>query len=493
MLTKPGLSPQHAEWLENVRKIPSDLASVAGLVSKGQNVAFEYRRGGALKYTKVRMERTEDGKTKKTFFAEPSGVPPMLWNVDCLDETPANTPIIITEGEFDALAFLAAGMNAVSVPNGANLREPGSGDIDPENDQAFAYLWDEGSLDSRLDKFEKIILATDNDQPGKVLRGELAIRLGRDRCWYLAYPKDCKDANEVLAKYGEEALVDLVADAKPLVPSRLCSYGDIQDLNDEVVYQTGWPDLNPHMMLSPATLTIITGPPNHGKSTWALGLVANLAYDHGLKGAVLQFEDQPSRNRDDLIRYYQSRKGGVQDMNSVPRAEALSWVNRMFKTISPFEDANDVSFNLDWLISVIREAATRHGCKWIVVDPWNEVEHVFGKNMREDQYITHALLTLKKAARRYQVMLFIVAHPNNSGMKKESVEEMNLSDVSGGAPWRAKADLGVVVYMPNKDKSARHIKVDKSKNWNKWGRPGTVTMSFRTAWGLWMFEGKGAT
>ena len=127
-----------------------------------------------------------------------------------------------------------------------------------------------------------------------------------------------------------------------------------------------------------------------------------------------------------------------------------------------------------------------------MIDPWNEVEHVFGRGMREDQYITHALMTLKKAARRYQLMLFIVAHPTNVGMKKETVEEITLSDVNGGGVWRAKADIGVVVFMPDKNSARRHIKVDKTKDWVVMGRPDTVTMTYKAGWGLWQFDGKGA-
>lgn len=395
-------------------------------------------------------------------------------------------------GNCDALSFIEAGMDAVSVPNGAILREPGKGEIVIEEDDAFRYLWDGNKLLPELDRFEKIILATDNDEPGRILRGELAVRLGRDRCWVVSYPEGCKDANDVLVRHGVDALSDLVAEAKPLVPSRLVSYGDIPEIDTAPTYVTGWgKDMDEHMRLRPGTLTIVTGPPNHGKSTWALGLGANLAYDHGLKGAILQFEDAPARNRADLVRYYVTRKARDRYDRSFPEAQAQAWVDQMFKTISPFEDTSDVSFNLEWLLSVIREAVVRHGCKWLIIDPWNEVEHVFAKTMREDQYITHALMTLKKAARRYQIMLFIVAHPNNFGMKKENVEEMSLSDVNGGGVWRAKADLGVIVYMPDKDRSTRHIKIDKSKDWSRMGRPGTVSMAFRQAAGLWELEGKG--
>ena len=103
-----------------------------GVVSKGENLAFEYRRNGVLSFLKVRREIVENGETAKTFWIEPKGAALCLWNEDCLRE-PSDAPLIITEGEFDALSFLAAGAtHVVSVPNGATLDKAGEGDIDPE-------------------------------------------------------------------------------------------------------------------------------------------------------------------------------------------------------------------------------------------------------------------------------------------------------------------------------------------------------------------------
>ena len=70
----------------------------------------------------------EDGKSTKTFWIEPKGAALCLWNEDCLSE-PSEAPLIITEGELDALSFLASGAtHVVSVPNGAALEKPGEGD-----------------------------------------------------------------------------------------------------------------------------------------------------------------------------------------------------------------------------------------------------------------------------------------------------------------------------------------------------------------------------
>ena len=178
MLAKLQLSIEHAKWLEAVRKIPCEMAAEMGVVSRGENLAFEYRQNGISSFLKVRREMLEADQVTKTFWIEPKGSALCFWNEDCLSARSASETLVITEGEFDALSFLASGATSVvSVPNGS-AGKPGEGDIVPSEDRQFAYLWQDGKLKSALARFRKIILATDDDTPGRILRDELAVRLG---------------------------------------------------------------------------------------------------------------------------------------------------------------------------------------------------------------------------------------------------------------------------------------------------------------------------
>lgn len=476
MLARLQLSLEHARWLEAVRKIPCEIAAEMGVVSKGENIAFEFRQNGVASFLKVRREIAQDGATTKTFYIEPKGSALCLWNEDCLRE-PSSAPLIITEGEFDGLSFLTAGAtHVVSVPNGSPLDKPGEGNIKPDEDSAFRYLWDGNKLRAGLQHFSKIILATDDDHKGRVLRDELAIRLGRSRCWYVTYPNGCKDANEVLVAHGPDVLQDILANAKPIVPNRLVVFSEIPQRADAQRYSVGWSDFDHHFMVVPPQLIVVTGRPNAGKSQWTLAVVANLARLHGLKGAILQFEDNPERNRRDLLRYAKAWKD--QERNNV-QEEPSAWVDRMFRTISPNEDVDDANdFDLSWLKTAIEEAATRHECKWVVIDPWNEVEHLWGRQDTEATYLNRALRQLKRFTRRYQITLFIVAHPTKEGGKSKSIEDADLYDINGGAVWNNKADLGVIVWADNTGTTDRLVKVAKSKDFIRMGRPGIVRMRF---------------
>jgi twinkle protein len=496
---KLELSEEHARWLEAERKIPCELAAEMGIVSQGKDLAFEYRRKGQLLWRQLRIEQMIEGRRTKTFrcFApdgrtlKEAGIDLSFWHEgDLSDESLPEAPRIITEGQFDAASFkLAGATHVVSVPNGA-VDRMGEGTIRAAEDRQFAYLWEERldgtwRLKGSLETAKKIILATDDDKAGRVLREELAVRLGRDRCWYVTYPQGCKDANDVLQKFGEERgveiLMDMIAEARPMVPSRLVKFSEIPIVKREVVV-SGWPELNPHLRITRPELMVITGPPGDGKTQFATALGCNLAHYHKWPGAIIQFEDDVERNREDLIRYWCSKQGIALSIDRRPteaeKAQACQWIDRMFRTISPNEALDDVAVNLEWLRSNIAEAATRHGARWVVIDPWNEIEHVFAKGQTEAQYLNDAIRGLKRLGRRYQIMIIIVTHPHAAGGQTADIADWSLYAISGGAVWNNKADHGVIILRPDKDDPVSFVKVSKSKRHAIMGRPGTVRMRF---------------
>jgi twinkle protein len=492
------LSEGHARWLETERKIPCELAAEMGIVSQEGNLVFEYRRKGGLLWRQIRIEQLIEGKRTKTFRTyapdgrtlKEAGIELSFWNEDDLsDESLPDAPRIITEGQFDAVSWkLAGATHVVSVPNGA-VDRMGEGEINAWEDRQFVYLWEEidgvWRLRGSLATAKRIILATDDDKAGRVLREELAIRLGRDRCWYVTYPQGCKDANDVLQKFGDqrgvEILMNMIAEARPLVPSRLVKFSEIPIIKREAVI-SGWPELNPHLRIVRPELMVITGPPGDGKTQLATALGCNLAYHHNWPGAILQFEDDVERNREDLIRYWCGKHGITLSIDRRPteaeKAQAGQWIDRMFRTISPNENIDDVAIDLEWLRSNIREAATRHGSRWVLIDPWNEIEHAFAKGQTEAQYLNDAIRGLKRLARRYQILIMIVAHPHAAGGQTTDIADWSLYNIAGGAVWNNKADHGIVVLRTDKDDPVSFVKVCKSKRHSIMGRPGVVRMRF---------------
>ena len=61
----------------------------------------------------------------------------------------------------------------------------------------------------------------------------------------------------------------------------------------------------------------------------------------GLRGAILQFEDNPHRNRADLLAY---ARGVARQPSHGIDCEPAAWVDRMFHTIAPTISVEDEDY-----------------------------------------------------------------------------------------------------------------------------------------------------
>lgn len=484
--THSSLSEPHAKALHARRKISRATAERLGIVSQGDAIGFQYRHSGALLFTKLRAP-------PKRFWIEPAGVALSLWNLDCcrdLDSTGGT--LIITEGEFDAASCVEVGFPCVvSVPNGASVRSD-DGDVVPSTDAQFAYLWNAAKtgLIPELHAATKIIIATDGDAPGRALAAELALRLGADRCYLTQYPEGCKDANDVLIKYDAETLRQTIETSIALVPSKLARYSEIPLSHAPNAHLTGWRALDAHIKLTFPELMIVTGKPGSGKSRWTLALVCQMARLHGVKATYVSLEDSSGRLQRHAMQYAKSW-AGAEAVSShgeihipIKRGSEIRWLDEHLFFVIP-SVAEDDTRDLEWLKQIIWEASCRHGCRIIVLDPWNELEHLWDKRgATVDEYINAALRDLKRIMRRYGITIIIVAHPDKSAGRNEGIDDMTLYSISGGAAWKNKADGGIVVGR-DEETTRTIIKVDKRKDWDVMGCPGQAELDFDPVSGIY--------
>lgn len=182
-----------------------------------------------------------------------------------LNDIEGSVYAIFVEGECDKLALAEAGeLRVVSVPDGAPAANA------KPSAKKFEYL---ENCQSYLDPLTQIVLAVDNDEPGKALERELLRRLGPERCWLVEWPEGIKDANQMLLEHGAEALREAIARARPTPIEHVLR---VQDLATALVdyyhngrqrgLSTGWPALDQFFTISPGQFTSITGIPSHGKA-----------------------------------------------------------------------------------------------------------------------------------------------------------------------------------------------------------------------------------
>jgi twinkle protein len=363
-----------------------------------------------------------------------------------LDDIEEGKPVIWVEGEADKLSFAVAGYSScISVPNGAP--SPTARNYERE----FSYL--EGA-DDYLKKARCHILAVDSDAPGKLLEQELIRRLGPENCYTVIFPEDCKDANEVLMKYGPDRLGQIVKDARP-VPVEGIS--EVADAWQKVcfLYENGmpggafpgWENLYPFYQPKTGQWTVITGIPSHGKSQWLDNLTVQLAEGEGWQIGVFSPENYPlERHIANLISIYtgqsfgQTQYGPRMDLPTL--AEAGQWLQDHFTFILPEENPT-----LDDLLAKARVLIYRRGIKGLVIDPWNEIDHQSTAGESETQYISKALTKIRRFARLHDIHIWLVAHPAKLQKNKDGDYPVPTPyDISGSAHWRNKADFAITIY-----------------------------------------------
>jgi len=441
------------------RGLDAATADEMGCTFQNGSFRFEYRSQDAISFTKV---RTQD----KRFWIEPAGAPLHLWQIDNLRGLGSRPrlPLVLTEGEFDSVSVKQAcgDVFVASVPNGANGHKS-EGAIYPGKDTGFQYLWaSNGKLIPEVDQFDKIILATDADEKGYLLRDELAIRIGKTQCWFIEYPDGCKDANDVLRDYGAETLAKIIAKAKPIRPGYLVSPCDLPPRLPMVAHSTGMPFLDKHIKIVRPELMVITGQPTHGKTQFMRALTFHLAESHGWRIAYLTPEDQTHWLKRDMERFAQ-RCGAKY-------ADDTDWINRAYKISNPPEDE---PITIEMVEAEMESAALHFDCQVFVADPWNEIWHDYGR-LTTDQYIEQMLRRFKQRARRFNMLLIIVAHPT----KLSADQQATLYSISGSSNWRNKCDHGIIVIRPFLDSPDVQLVTEKTKDQETMGMPGTRCLRF---------------
>ena len=366
--------------------------------------------------------------------------------------------LIITEGEIDALSCCEAGFNyVVSIPDGA----PSA------NSKSFRTKFDFiRSAEKLLGQFQKIILAVDNDEPGKRAEQELSRRIGAEKCYRVGYPDGCKDLNDVLKSQGADAVRAVIKSARPYPVSGIIEPLDLKgrmgELYDRGIVRgasTGWKVVDELYTVKPCEMTIVTGIPGSGKSNWLDNLMINLSLLHGWPHAVFSPENWPvERHLQTLLEKLCDKPfanpvkewgpNGTKTIERMPKQMAMAGLNELndyFHFIVPDEELMTV----DTILEKARIAIFRYGVKGIVIDPWNEVEHQF-QGLREDQYISLQLTKIRQFARKNGVHIWVVAHPRN--LRKDdngAYKPPTMYEISGGAHWRNKADNGICVHRPD--------------------------------------------
>ena len=358
---------------------------------------------------------------------------------------------IITEGEMDVLALHEAGIkNVISVPNGATL-----------TNNNLDYL--DNCIDYFEDK-ERIILALDKDEPGQMLQQEFVRRLGAETCFLVDFD-DCKDANEYLLKYGTKKLNDCILKARPYPLENVTTFKDIESEVTDFVrhgfkpgFQVGLHNFDNIFSTYTGQFITVTGIPSSGKSDFVDQMVVGYNQKYGWKAAFASPENQPTYlHAHKLMRKVWGDMPNVNDIGGSKWTQVAEHVNDNFFFIDMDK------YDLDSVLRKGAELVKRKGIKCLVIDPYNKVRDINATSDDVNRYTMDYLMKIETFAKKYDALVFIVAHPTKMLKDRDGkIEEPTMYNIKGGGEWYDASYHGLLVHRDYEAKTTK-VKVLKVK------------------------------
>ena len=424
---------------------------------KEGNIVFPFYRDGVLTYVKYRKPKNHKKEDKDPKEWQMKNTEPILFGMDMVSY---NKPLVICEGEIDALSLYEAGVtNVVSVPSGCN-------NMDWVNN---CYDW--------VDQFNQIILFGDSDEPGMEMVSTLMKRLGEDRCMI---PKDypeaifngkdlnriCKDANEILCCYGPEGLKSIVDRCEPAPIKGVLDLSTVRYVDPTTIprIMTRIPALD-NMIggFGEAGVTVISGSRGEGKSTISSGFLLQ-AIQQG--NSVCAYSGELSQNKflewimlaateNNYVSYKTDPRSG-KHICVVPnevQERIRDWMAGKFYLFD-----NGFTFEEDEQSSVMRVfemCARRYGCQLFLID---NLMSLLTTSDEENKAQAKFMAKVKAFASKYKVHVLVVCHPR----KRQPGKEFTSDDVSGSSALTNLADNVFAIEKPN-------IRVTKNRDFGETG------------------------
>jgi replicative DNA helicase len=246
-------------------------------------------------------------------------------------------------------------------------------------------------------------------------------------------------------------------------------------------FRSGWENLDRQFTLPRGMLTIMTGLPGSGKSTFLDVLLSRYCETDGRVVFFSPEQGPPGRH---LVSLVHTRVGHDPVMSS--RRDEIEdarqwWLDR----VSWIQDHRD---NTTSAVMAIARSRAAKGANILVIDPYNNLAPD-GRFDRQDLYIQDLLRKVKRFARDTNMAVVIVAHPRSVPLVSgtDSVYKIpHAGDISGGQEWWNHADLILTVYRnqsgenPDMYGDRNHVKVivQKVRDAGRVGNIGQVMFAF---------------
>lgn len=380
-----------------------------------------------VKYRKTNFDKTKDQNKE---WCE-KGCKPILFGMfQC---NLAVDTLVLTEGQIDSLSVREAGVNnAVSVPTGKN------------GFTWIPYCWD------WLQHFKTLIVFGDNENGRITLLEEMSRRFrGTVKAVRQQDYKGCKDANELLQKFGKDAVRSAVENAEVIPIRQVKELSDVKNVDLFLLPKiaTGIESLDRVLSggIYLGQTVILTGKRGEGKSTLGSQMLVNamnvgkkvFAYSGELPDYFFKnWIDRQIAGRANIVDRAQPG-GGVSYY--IPKEKNIRITEWYRGKAYLFDNKAAEDDELEDLLQTIEKAIQQYGIELALLD---NLMTALDVGIDADLYRAQGKFVdkLVKMAKRQNVAIILVVHPRKNRFSSDDTDE-----VSGSADITNKVDI-VMTY-----------------------------------------------
>ncbi len=372
---------------------------------------------GEMRFMKYRNTkfRKEDGGSKE--WCETDCMPILFGMMQC---NPENKTLIMTEGQIDSMSVAEAGYeNAVSVPMGKN---------------GFTWVphcWD------WLQSFDKLIMFGDFERGSMTLLQDMKARFS-GAVWHVRPEdyRDCKDANEILMKYGTDGIRQCIENAEHEMDEHIIRMADVTpvDLAHMEHYSSGLTQLDKLIGgFYFGQVILLTGKRGKGKSTLASQFLCRalcngytcFAYSGEMTHpSFREWMDRQLAGPDNLVQVKSDNDKVDWTVKDWKRNRLHDWY---YHTMWLHDERGVSGDETSTLMSTVEKAVKEYGIRVVLLDNlMTALED--DKNADLNRMQSNFVRGLARIARAYNVIIFLVAHPRK---RKGDITDFDADDVMG--------------------------------------------------------------
>jgi twinkle protein len=314
-----------------------------------------------------------------------------------------------------------------------------------------------------LRTFGEVVLCFDNDEAGKKATDEAIKIIGIDKAKIVKYPKDCKDSNDVLKKFGSARLLQCVFDSQPWSPAGIISKEDIWKQITErnalvsVPYPPCLEGINKKIKgMRLGEIALFISGTGSGKSTVVREIELHLLETTNDKIGVISLEESPGETGIKLSGMAIHKNPSH---NEIPDEELKVGFDKVFGTDRVVVLDHQGSIKDDSIIDQL-EYMCLIGCKYLFIDHITILVSEGADGLTGNEAIDKIMNDLLRLVKRHNVYICLISHLRKVQTGGKSFEEgriPSLDDIRGSGSIK-QVSFDVIAFARDMNNAEEYVR-----------------------------------